>query len=315
MPIIVTTADVVVEPPETTPTREVAPLSYLWQGWDGSQWWLTDLGSKVVKVRGATGLGFAPVAHWYSDSPAVPGSSYGGSRVERARLFLPLEVWGDSSTDFLANHRAFAKTLDETKTSRLYVYTPDGKARYAECRYAEGMDAPVDIDPVAACRVRYGITWDRDDPYWLGETVTSSYRSGTGSTFFGAPGAGYVVNVSSSNILETGTVDNPGDVPSSARWVVTGPVTSFSVGVAGATLAMTPNLLAGESITADMSPHGDDPLSIRDQDGNDRYADVTDLQFGDIPTGTDIPLTMSATGNADGFGIELEFTTRYRSAW
>lgn len=304
------------------PTRQVGTLGYRWRGWSGQEWDLVDPNSKVAKVRGATGFGFAEVVHAYDDAPAIPGSVWGGSRDSRGTLFLPIVVRGDDSADFLAVHRAFCDTLDPDTEGILVVTTPAGDERWARCRYASGLDSPVDIDPVASCKVAYPVGWDRADPYWLGETVTATFTEdpadvgGGGPPFFSAAGASSVVTIASSNTLSEGTVSNPGQVRAFPRWRVVGPCTGFTVGVGdgptAAVVAMTASLTADQFIDIDMDPRR---LTVVDHTGTSRLADATALRFAAIPPGDDIPLTMVIAGGGAGSSATLEFTARYRTAW
>lgn len=287
MPII-TGATTVAPPPPPSVVAE--PLRYQWVGSDGVGWDLTDLSGSVHKLRGATGLGFAPVTHWYADNPARPGSTHLGSHDDRGELFLPLEVVAADSALFLAAKDAFGRGLSPTAPGRLTVIRPDDVARYADCWYRDGFDAPVVVDPAMMHWQRYGVTWDRPDPYWSGPDVVAGPFNTTGHT-----------------------VDNLGDVPVGFMWTVTGPATGFSVTVGSARITMAGvNLLAGQSITADLRG---DPYPIVDQSGADRYAGIVEFEFADIPPGLGIPFNLTASGVGAGFGASLRFTPKYRYAF
>lgn len=292
------------------PGRDVATLTYTWVGWTGRSWALTDPAGPVSKLRGATGFGFADETHYWFDALGVPGSSWEGSRTERGHLFLPMVVRGSDSADFLVQEREFLKTLDPKEVGTMIVTTPDQQARWSRCRYVSGADAPVDVDPVASCAVRYGIGWDRAEPYWHGEDQVATYIVDTPLPFFAPPGQvpPAVLNISSADNIETGTITNPGNVESDPRWRVTGPCTAFAVGVAGAKLSMTVTLTADQSISIDMNP---DQLTILDNTGADRWKDLTDVDFAAIPPGFEVPLSMSLTGTGS---IELSFPTNYRNS-
>lgn len=317
--MIVTTTTLVL-PVEDAPTvivgppRAVGTLGYRWIGDTGETWDLVDPGGKVSKLKGSTGWGPAEETHFWSDAPSIPGSTHNGSRTGRGRLFLPLLVRGTDSADYLAEKRRFFATLAPDRLGTMVVTTPDAVTRFAHCRCDDRTDDPVNIDPVATIRSKHGIGWAIAEPWWHGEQVSAVFKPDTPLPFFAPPGQTppAVINIASASSLETGTVDNPGEVGSYPRWRVTAGatgLTGFQVGVADAIVEMAIALTPGRWVEIDMDPRN---LTILDDTGADRSANLVDRTFAAIPTGTAIPLTMGITGTGQ---IELTFPTNYREAW
>ena len=286
-----------------------APLIWEWVApWLGRSWVLTDPASPVTKLRGATGAGFAPVEHWWRDAPLVPGSSWDGYRVGRGQVYLPLMVRAADSGAFMVEHAAFLESLDPARTGTLRVTRVDGSWREIACRYETGADFAIDLDPVAACRARYGITWATENPFWAGEPIVRYFPYSTGGTP-GFPGPGWSPAPGSS--LSVAAVDNPGSVASYPVWRVDGPFTSFSVGIGDAVVQMTATRAAGEWVEIDMTPG---VYTMLDQAGTDMGDFVTEVVFEPIPPGESSLVTV-INGAGVGSAVTLSFAPRYRSAF
>lgn len=295
MPIIVATA----APPPPPPAATHFPVTHVWVGADGSTWNLSDPSKKAYKVRGATGFGAPPVTHWWSSPNRLPGSIWQGSHDDRPDLFVPVEVWGTTSADFVAQNRAFSSSLSPTDTGTYWCYTPDGAARWSEARYSEGLESPIELDPVAQARVRYGLTLDRDDPYWKGATTTVTY-SGTSIPL---------------NTTGTRTVVNAGDVPVWPKWTLNGPWTTATVGVGSDLIVVAGSIAVGQGRIVDTDPRHDDDPAVVSLAGVDRWQDVTSRVFAPIPPGQAVSVTIGMNGRTTASSIVLEYTPAYRQAW
>ena len=294
-------------PGEPQPSRHV-PLTWtLTAPWLERTWTLTDLASPVVKLRGAMGIGKAVPVHRWSESPVLDGSTWEGVRVERGEVFVPVMVQAADSQAFGAEHSAFMSALDRRREATLRLSRPNGSWRELAVRYAGGADSSIDLDPMASCLARYGVTWVAPDPFWRGEPVSAYFPYVTTPALF--PGPPWVL--APNRTLSNATIVNPGDEDSYPTWRVDGPFTSFTVGIGAAVVSLTRTLTAGQWIDVDMTPG---VLTIRDHNGVDRWDDVTAVEFAPIPPGTS-SLVTSVVGSGAGSGVTLTFTPRYSTAW
>lgn len=305
------TSPPVVEPPgeplPVVPEPSVAPLSWRWTTADGKAWELTSWGSPIIKTKGATGAGQAPVEHWWQDSPMVPGSAWDGHRVGRGSLFLPLLLRAGSSLEFLTLHREFMAALAPDVESVFRVTAPDGSWREARGRYSTGADLTLDIDPVKMRSARYGITWELGVPFWLGEPVVAEFVYDAGAAFFPGP----PFTLAPGQVLGSAAITNPGDVEAFPVWRMNGPFTGFTVGVGASVVSATLTKSAGQWVEVDMDPRA---LTVLDEAGVDCWSSLTEATFEGIPTG-DTSLTTQLDDAGAGSGVRLSFTPRYRSAW
>jgi len=290
------------------PQVAVEALSWTWTApWLNRSWNLTDLSSPVLKLRGATGTGQADPTHWWSEAPTIDGSQWEGARIGRGQVFLPLEVHAADSATFLVEHEAFMQSLKPRQQGVLRVSRPDGQWREIGCRYESGADLAIELDPVKSHRAVYGITWATPDPYWSGAPVSVTFVQPVATTFF--PGPPFTIGAGSS--LNSATVTNPGDEDAYPVWRITGPFTSFTVGVGAAVVSMTRTVTAGGWIEIDMTPRA---LTIVDNAGVDRWDDVTAVEFAPIPPG-EVDLVTTMVGSFAGSAASLTFTPRYGRGW
>lgn len=292
------------------PDQEVAPLAWTWTGANGDSWDLTDWESPVIKLRGAQAGAMPPVSHFYADSPALDGSAWEGARYEKGQLFLPLMVRGESSVDFIEQNRRFLRSLNPKTEGVARVTHPGGVWRELRCRYASGADLTIDLDPVKARRLRYGITWDTADPLWYGKPVEKrfDFRESTGTFFPGPP-----FLLMSGNILEVSKIVNPGDEPAYPRWRMTGPFSGFTVGVGDAVVDLNVPKGANQWVEIDMRPRRGTILA--GAVGSDVVEEVpwslaTNVRMAAIPSGQ-VDLTTELRGAGVGSSASLWFEPRF----
>jgi hypothetical protein len=283
-------------------------LQATWASWAGDQWTITDNSSPVLALQGATGLRGADVEHWWSESPMVHGSMWGGLRVAHGEIFMPIRIDGPTLDDFLTTHAAFMRSLDPTRESVLRITLPTGEWREIPCRYVSGMDAAIEPDPLAVRRATYGITWATADPYWQGEPIILDFGYTDPAPLF--PGPPFVINRARS--LASATYSNPGDVASFPVWRITGPFDSFTVGIAGHVVSMDVAKPADGWVEIDTNPSR---LTMLDEDGQDMWLNATDADFVALEPGQDVKLTTTLANAGPGASVTLTFTPRYRSAW
>lgn len=92
------------------------------------------------------------------------------------------------------------------------------------------------------------------------------------------------------------------------EWEAHGPFTSVTVGVGDSTVVAPINAAAGQVLVIDTDPS----VQAAFLDGVDVTEQLTQAEFGTIPPGTAVPLTLSMTGT--GF-ITATYTPKYFRAW
>lgn len=295
-----------VEMPQTPAPQ--GQMTWTWSApWLGREWTLTDTASPVMKMAGAQGVGQVDPTHWWSEAPTVDGSQWEGFRTGRGEVFIPLLVSSDTYDGFEVEHEAFMQTLDPRQEGVLRVTRPNGRWREIGCRYTSGAEMTADWDVTTSLAATYGVTWATADPYWRGQEVVARFQNAIATRLLPAP----PFVLSAGQTLANATVTNPGDVESYALWRIEGPFSSFSVGVGDSLVDVALPKFAGEYVEIDMRPRR---LTITDETGADRWDNVTDVVFSEIPPGK-TPLTVVVNGSGAGSAVTLTFTPRYRRAW
>lgn len=284
-----------------------------WEGWDGTNWSLSDEESGLVLMRGVRGLAGISMEHHRDDHESRSGSRWRDSRTLNREIFLPIHLYSDgSSDDWVKHNRAFWKTMRKGKQGWLHVIHPDGEHRRIRARYEKGGEEAFEIDPAFFGWGTYGVYLTAEQPYWESASpVGDTWRSPEPVHFFGAgaaPGFGPPFGVSDEKSVTTASITNPGDEEAWGKWIYRGPATSASVGVDGEIVPIPLALSAGETITVDMDP--DQQTAIK-RTALGVETDVTDqlgsFDFAPIPPGESVPLTITLVGSGGG-SIELQLT-------
>lgn len=287
----------------TTPTP--APPATLRTGLSMS--WIDDLDVEWPLQRdgqigglqvmpGVRGLHFPPVDRYTSTSPAQAGSSYRGSHALERECMWPLALFHDGTDrEWVEFERAFWRGMQPGRTGTWRVTCPDGEYRDLTVRAVHDGDTVHELDPVYAGWVTYGVPTVAEQPFWRGPVQTRTFDSGTGLS---SPSGGFVINITPSSTLATATINNPGDVDAYGVYTITagaGGVTSIDIGAGANLTRYAATIPSGQTRVIDMRP---DRLTVVDQDGNDRIADVEELAFdAPIPPGQPVPLTFAMVGN------------------
>lgn len=230
----------------TDPTGTVWPLTNTEAGW-------------FTLADGVSGLDMAPYELTKDPHPR------GGSRPRHAQpeertIIWPLYVYGSTHQEFIDRWhslgRAFSRTLRDG-AGWLEIARPDGRRRRIAVIYEDGFEG--------RAQRGYGITSDTaimslycPDPYWIDPvTVTESRQYEAAGLDFLSP----FPSVSSSQVLGSTTLTNPGDVDAWPRWTITGP----------ASLITITNEDTGESFSIDPN--------------------ATDVEHGDLEPGEQVTVT------------------------
>lgn len=309
-------------------------LVVTWTGWDGSQWTLSDGRDSGVflTATGTRGLIMPPIQRYTSESPALPGSRWRGSRVQERECFWPLFVYSDaSSAEWLARDRAFWATMRPDLPGSWAVADLDGHTRTLSCRFVSADDS-LDADPLFRGWQAYGVTLVAEQPYWLGATVSKSFRNSAPVPFFGgATGGGKAPSffISSGSTLANATIDNPGDIDAPLIYVLDGPWDAgASVGVGDAQTVYGAAIPDGQSVVIDTRPDWlgarqvatpTDPvgsaewLAAIEADGTDVFTSLSAIALNiTVPSGASQSLQISASGTG---ALHVALSPRFYRAW
>ncbi|EPD63183.1 phage tail domain-containing protein [Streptomyces sp. HGB0020] len=320
----------VVTPPDTggggtpVPLPEIGFATATYTDPTGTVWRLTDdQAGYFTLADGVSGLGAAPYDLTTDAQPR------GGARLRHAQpqpraIVWPLYVYGSTHVEFVQRWRAlasaFTRTLrlnpDGTRTPGvLEIARPDGSSRRIKVYYQEGFEGQGKQGTGIASDSAVITLWC-EDPYWVDPvTVTVHRETGTLSDFF-VP----YPTVSSSQVLGSTTVTNPGDVEVWPVWTITGPASliTFTNNDTGESFTVDPNateighgnLLAGEQVTIST-----DPPTVRYQDGSNWVGALNwpaAALWGLAPGSNAV--TFQLDGSGPGSAVDLTFNPRYETA-
>lgn len=299
-------------PPPADPFRSHYIL--WWEGWDGSNWSLSDQESGLVLMRGVRGLGRITQENHRDEHASLAGSRFRDFRATNREIFLPIHLYSDGDSDAWVKHnRAFSRTMRAGTTGWIHIIHPDGEHRKIQARYDKGMEEAYELDPAFYGWATYGIYLTAEQPYWEAvEPVTDSWKVADPVYFFGGgsvPGNAPAFGISNKQNISTATITNPGDVETSPVWTVHGPTTTANVGVDGRVIGVPFEIEAGQWVVIDTRP--DEQTAILHDGGVE--TDVTHLlssfDFEDIPAGDDVQLDIELTGI--GGTVDIALTPLY----
>lgn len=317
--------------PTPTPGPDWQGMLMTWTGWDGSVWTLSDRSAGALLLAGTRGLTLPPTRRIVDTSPAVAGSLHRGSVTEEREVFWPIKIFhGDGALAWVARDRAFRRTLDPDRPGVWAVTQPSGETRRLTCYFDNEGNHEFDTLPSLTGWARYAITLYAEQPYWVGEPIVNSFKAPEPPAPFFEPTGPQVVNIASAYSVENATIDNPGDVESYPRWFIDGETVTASVGI-GSLLVDVPftvpadKCLVIESDPVDIgatmydiapSAAGKKPsqriVGVDLINPVDRTADLGEADFGAIPPGQSVPLSLTVNGTGM---VECYLPTLWRAAW
>lgn len=312
-PIYAASPQPIPAPPE--PGLRLVSGQHIWRDYTGLDWDLSGGSSGLALQTGVRGMHMPPILRYASKAPAVAGSLWRGSITDEREVFWPIKVFTDGdSQDWIDHNRKFWDTLTPEKTGQWIVVQPNGATRYLTCRYAEEENDADDISPELMGWIVYGIHLVAERPYWEGSPITRSYgAAGSGQNYYGGDaggGFGPPFFISQGSSLTQASINNPGQVGAWPTWTVFGPLTGASTGLNGRAITFPFTLSTGQWVRINTDPTDQ---VCRDWAGVDRTAELTSVQFTEIPPGVNLPLEVSTIG---GLGrVEVSITPRYYRAY
>ena len=325
MSTILRAADILATPPPSAlPTGPQFPglESMTWTDQGGTSWDMMGSTGVLLMATGTRGLGMPPVDRFSTGLAGLAGSRNTGYRVKERDVFWPLflrsslgsQAWLDLDTAFWAGMRPdWVGTWSVTH--------PNGSVRSLHCRYGTDNDPSFGTDPSLLGWALYGVNLVAEDPFWVGRTIGREFSPGGNSAAF-LSSAGLWIN--RGDTTASASVTNLGDVDAWPIYTIFGPTTSVDIGVSGQLIQVHFVIPDGKAVIIDTDPLQRTALEAtasRDATSNVLIATPTGVdlssQLGQtpwapIPTGTNVPLVISAVGTGV---VRVEITTRYFRAW
>ncbi len=269
-----------------------------WVDPDGGEWDLVPEGFP----NGVTGRFMPPVTVTVGLTPGIPGGQIDDVQVDPRRVVVSA-VFVDESEQALRDHlRALTAALYPAAGVPGVLrgtIVGSGAQREIDALYELGLG----LDETWVAQ-RGGPTSDGrwyqmagltflcvPDPMWRGTTdAVHPFAAATPTTFFPF----FPLVLTGSEVLDTATLTNDGDVDAYPVWTLTGPFNGATLVnvTTGERLGVSSQLLAGETLTVDTTPG---VTSIVDQDGVSRFAEITtDRDFWTLPPGdTEVRIEMA----------------------
>jgi hypothetical protein len=311
--------------PPPAPASAFHDLVMTWDGWDGSTWPLTDAARGVfLGIDGIEGLTKPQYTQWTQSSPSVAGQWFRGSVADPRKVFWPLEIYSDVSSEAWVDLEAkFWKTMRVGKYGTWKVTGPRNETRSLRCRFVDDGAKAFTYDPVQAAWAAYGVTLVADQPFWSGSPVSRSWQGSDPVDFFNGEDKATPFRIGSASTLANARITNPGDEPAWPVWIIIGDSEAASVGIGTSVVEVPFEVPGGKALVIDQDPTvqtavmynytpaaGSVPESFTG--GVDRTSDLGAVAFAPIPAGQNVPVAIELTG---GGIIRLSITPLYERAW
>lgn len=323
-------ANPVIEPepaaaPPAAAARTWQPKSVTWTSAAGVSVNLSDRGGGYSGQAGRAGFG--PV-----DAQVISDTMWDGSALVRTHrtqprvMTIPLLVEGPDQETYLERLNALQATFRHPAdpatglpaAGRITVSLPDGSQRSIGAYYQGG--GSLTEDPVDDVAAHWGmlpnLQFYAPVPTWEGEIIAQEWQ-------LAASGAGIPpmppVTLSSSSVLGTTQVINPGDADAYPVWTITGPGTpTITNSDTGQSYAFTSAIPAGTVVTVDCRPVELAPatgLTAVDGSGTDWWPLLADYpDFWPLPPGTS-DISLSMPGSTAASSVALSAASRWLGAW
>lgn len=275
-------------------------LGITWTDTNDTTWDLIN-GPVALMNAGVMGLGMPTAFDTVRQTALVHGQTFQSWRLEPRELFLPITFRDAAELDVNGIQRTFWDGLQFGQYGTLSVTDSNGGTRHIEARFLNDGNVAFTVDPEAVTHTLrpYGITLVADDPWWKGELQETTFTLGPEgtSTFFGNGSNATPFYIVKSGGSQSTDLINAGEQPAWITWTITGPMTSFILGVDGHYISGNIEVEAGETLTIETSPLSQIAY-LNTGEKVTRY--LTEADFAPIPaSGTPYPVSI----NVDGTGI------------
>lgn len=279
-------------------------LSFVWSGWDGSVWDLTDpAGGVALLLDGVEGLHNPKLTRYTSQSRAVPGNRLRGWRANARDVFWPVLLWADGSDGWRERNNDFWSTIHPDKPG---VWTV-GAGESSRSLLLTGVfdDAyAYEHDPFRKGWAEYPVPLEAAQPYWEGEEIVRGpWRTADPASFFPGP----PFTISSGAAFGAASIPNPGDVEAYGVWWVRGPLSSIELGVGSTAITVPFSVAAGKMLRIDTDPrrptatlgNAVDYDDLDDFTGTDQTSALGLQSYAAVPPGAKVNLHVEGTGSGE----------------
>lgn len=291
-----------------------------WRGADGSEWDLMN-GPMQLVPGGIRGLSFPPTQTYADSSPSLDGRRRRGVRVLERPVLLPLDIGvGLSPEEFRTQEAAFLRTFRPERPGTLSVTVDE--TRTLECSLDDTNDSTTfETDPFEEfgngdMALPYPLLLEliADDPWWRGPEVVREFTAPEGEAFYPASESDpWVLNISSAAAIIDDSITNPGDEEAWPIYTILGPVTSFTITLAGSTISSgTINVPDGGKLVIDTDPNRQTALLTVGTTTTLVTRQLGAMEFRSVAAG----FTRTLAGFVTGTGsMNIRFFPKYFRAW
>lgn len=277
---------------------------------EGTEWDLSNINPDVgyFTTDGIGGWG-APPFEIVTDPVPRGGEAIRAIRSQASRLTWPLHIYADTHMQFITRYRALKRAILMTARRNLpgvlKVARPDGSARTIEVYYEDGFGGEPGENWVSANPV---LTLFCPDGSWKDTEQMVITRVTEPASSFYTPW----LTISSSQVIGSSVIVNPGDVHAWPVWTINGPATSITAtnSTTGEAFTLTYAINVGQTITITT-----DRPTVRGPAGENIAGSLNwpgAWLWGLAPGNNNVTFTVAGAGT--GTQIRMAFYPRYEGA-
>lgn len=269
-----------------------------------------DGSSYYTGIVGRSGLFAPPTQVIEQEVPLQPGARLRQIKTVTRPPVVPVLIRASSEAQFAVARRALRWAMNPNRgAGTLRIKASDNTQRDLVCYCESGFEGDESDTYRGPGFAILPLGFKALDPYWYDSSATVVTLTPGGTTqFFRTPF--FPLQLSSSGISNSFTVNNTGDVQCWPVWVITGPGSNpvLTNNTTGKTITMAVTLTAGQTVTIDTRPGY---KTVTREDGTLHYSYLSFASsLWPLVTGANgISLSMSGTTSASA--LQLQYKQAY----